>query len=318
MRVMSLKWNGGCIKGLECLEKMEDDTAITVGNFDGVHLGHRFLLKSLIDNASKKGIKSLVLSFYPHPLKVLSPKQCPCELTTLEEKIELLSSLGLDYAVFLKFDLSFSLMRAEDFVREVLFRRLKAKFLLVGYDWRFGYKREGEIELAKEMGEELGFEVALSEPFKVKDHIASSTLIRRLLHSGRLGEAEEYLGRRYWVKRKVIKGDGRGSSIGIPTANLEGTENLCLKEGVYSVLVDDSLLGVANYGYRPTFDGRKKVLEVHIIDFKGDIRGKKIKVEFLRFIREERKFNSPTELKKQIEEDITLTKNLLNEREPIH
>ncbi len=119
-------------------------------------------------------------------------------------------------------------------------------------------------------------------------------------------------------ERKVIKGDGRGSSIGIPTANLEGTENLCLKEGVYSVLVDDSLLGVANYGYRPTFDGRKKVLEVHIIDFKGDIRGKKIKVEFLRFIREERKFNSPTELKKQIEEDITLTKNLLNEREPIH
>lgn len=318
MRVISLKWNDGCIRGLDCMEKIEDDTAVTVGNFDGVHLGHRSLLKSLVDNASKKGFKSLVLSFYPHPLKVLSPKQCPCELTTLEEKTELLSSLGLDYAVFLKFDLGFSLMRADDFVREILFRRLKAKFLLVGYDWRFGYKREGEIELARELGEELGFEVALSEPFKVKDHIASSTLIRRLLHSGRLGEAEEYLGRRYWVKRKVVRGDGRGSSIGIPTANLDGTENLCLKEGVYTVLVDNSLLGVANYGYRPTFDGRKKVLEVHIIGFKGDLKGKRIKVEFLRFLREERRFSSLTELKRQIEEDIRLTKSSLNKREPTH
>jgi riboflavin kinase/FMN adenylyltransferase len=311
MRALSLKWDSQCVKSLECIENIQESTAVTVGNFDGIHLGHRFLIEKLKEEAKKRNLKTLVLSFHPHPLKVLSPKQSPCELTNLEEKLNLLEALSIDYAVFIRFDEKFSLMKAEDFIREILYKRLSARFLLVGYDWRFGYRREGEIELAKELGEKLGFEVSSVEPFKINGHIVSSTLIRRLLHSGRLEEAQVYLGRHYWVKRKVVKGDGRGNAIGVPTANLEGTENLCLKEGVYAVLVEESLLGVANYGYRPTFDGRKKVLEVHILDFNENLRSKKIKVEFVKFLREEKKFNSLEELKKQIKQDIELTRSLL-------
>ncbi|WP_340690571.1 bifunctional riboflavin kinase/FAD synthetase [Hydrogenobacter thermophilus] len=311
MRALSLKWDSQCVKSLECVENIQESTAVTVGNFDGIHLGHRFLIEKLKEEAKKRNLKTLVLSFHPHPLKVLSPKQSPCELTNLEEKLNLLEALSIDYAVFIRFDEKFSLMKADDFIREILYKRLSAKFLLVGYDWRFGYRREGEIELAKELGEKLGFEVMSVEPFKINGHIVSSTLIRRLLHSGRLEEAQVYLGRHYWVKRKVVKGDGRGISIGVPTANLEGTENLCLKEGVYAVLVEESLLGVANYGYRPTFGGRRKVLEVHILDFNENLRSKKIKVEFVKFLREEKKFNSLEELKKQIKQDIELTRSLL-------
>ncbi len=312
MKALSLKWNGECVKRLDCVDSIKEQTAVSVGNFDGVHLGHKFLIERLKEEAQKRELKTVILSFYPHPLKVLAPKQLPCELTNLEEKIDMLETLGIDYAIFLRFDEKFSLMKAEDFVRYILYNRLNTKFLLVGYDWRFGYRREGEIELARELGEKLGFEVSSVEPFRLNDHIVSSTLIRRLLHSGRLEEARVYLGRSYWVRRKVIKGDGRGTIIGIPTANLEGTENLCLKEGVYAVIVEDNFLGVANYGYRPTFNGRKKVLEVHLLDFKGDIRGKKVKVEFVKFLREEIKFNSVEELKKQVKQDIELARSVLS------
>jgi riboflavin kinase/FMN adenylyltransferase len=162
--------------------------------------------------------------------------------------------------------------------------------------------------LAKEMGQRLGFEVETAEPFYKNGHIISSTYIRRLLHSGRLEEASEYLGENYWVKRKVVRGSGRGSSLGYPTANLGHSENLCLKEGVYAVRVNEQFLGVANYGYRPTFDGKAKVLEVHILDFEGNLRGERLKVEFLSFLREEKKFSSKDELVEQIERDIAIVK----------
>ncbi len=295
----------GCIKGVECLEELKEPTVLTVGNFDGVHKGHAVLLEKVLKRAKELGLKSLVLSFYPHPIKVLSHQQAPCELTNLWERAELLKSQGMDYVVFIKFDKDFSKMPAEDFIREIIYKRLKCRHLVVGYDWRFGYRREGEIELAKELGKELGFEVEEVQPYKINGHVVSSTLIRRLLHMGRLEEAQTYLGRRYYIKRKVVRGEGRGSKIGFPTANLEGTENLCLKEGVYAVRVEDNLLAVANYGYRPTFEGKKKVLEVHIPHFEGNLRGKTIKVEFLRFLREEKKFSSVEELVKQIERDIS-------------
>ncbi len=305
-KVKSLRTSrSGCIKGLVCIEGEESDTVITVGNFDGVHLGHRSLLNRVKKIAEEKGLKSVVLSFYPHPIKVLSPSQAPCELTNLYEKAELILQEGIESVVFIKFDKSFATLSAEDFIREVIVQRLKCKHLVVGYDWRFGYRREGEIELAREMGRELGFEVEEVQPFRINGHIVSSTLIRRLLHMGRLEEASLYLGRNYSIRRRVVKGDGRGSSLGFPTANLENTEDLCLKEGVYVVKVEGNLLGVANYGRRPTFDGHRKVLEVHILDFDGDLRGKHIKVEFLKFLREEKKFSSVEELVKQIQEDIS-------------
>jgi len=151
------------------------------------------------------------------------------------------------------------------------------------------------------------------EPYTENGKIISSTLIRRLLKEGRLKEAEFFLGRKYWIERKVISGSGRGKKIGFPTANLKNTTNLCLKEGVYAVRIDGTHIGVANYGYRPTFGNETKVLEVHLIDFEVNIKGKRLRVEFLDFIREERKFSGVEELKKQIEEDIRLVKNRYKE-----
>jgi FAD synthase len=307
-KVVSLKVNSKCLKDLPCYERLEEEHAITVGVFDGVHLGHQYILKKLIESAQRRGLKGCVLSFYPHPSKVLSPGQQPCELTDPLERAERILRLGIDRVVFINFDREFSRIRAEDFLKHVLFERLRCRYLLVGYDWRFGYRREGEVELAKEMGQRLGFEVETAEPFYKNGHIISSTYIRRLLHSGRLDEASEYLGENYWVKRKVVRGSGRGSSLGYPTANLGPSENLCLKEGVYAVRVNEQFLGVANYGFRPTFDGKTKVLEVHILDFEGNLRGERLKVEFLGFLREEKKFSSRDELIKQIERDIATVK----------
>ncbi|NAZ06838.1 MAG: bifunctional riboflavin kinase/FAD synthetase [Thermocrinis sp.] len=307
-KVVSLKVNSKCLKDLPCYEGLEEEHAITVGVFDGVHLGHQSLLKKLIESAQRRGLKGCVLSFYPHPSKVLSPGQQPCELTDPLERAERILRLGIDRVVFINFDRDFSRIRAEDFLKHVLFERLRCRYLLVGYDWRFGYRKEGEVELAKETGQRLGFEVETAEPFYKNGHIISSTYIRRLLHSGRLEEASEYLGENYWVKRKVVRGSGRGSSLGYPTANLGPSENLCLKEGVYAVRVNEQFLGVANYGFRPTFDGKAKVLEVHILDFEGNLRGERLKVEFLGFLREEKKFSSKDELIKQIERDIAIVK----------
>jgi len=297
-------------KRLKVLEEVKERTAITVGNFDGVHLGHRYLIESLKKKARRENLKTLVLTFCPHPLKVLAPQLLPCELTDINEKIEIFQELGIDYLCFIRFDKDFAKIRAREFLEKVVYEKLKCRYLLVGYDWRYGYKREGEIELAKEVGKDLGFKVEEAKPFKIKKHIVSSTLIRRLLREGRVEEVREYLGHNYWIKRKVVRGDQRGREIGFPTANIQNTENLCLKEGVYAVKVEDKYLGVANYGYRPTFGKKKRVLEVHIIGFEGNLRGKRIKVEFLKFIREERKFNSVQELTDQIRRDVEEVKGL--------
>lgn len=309
--IVSLRTShSGCLKGMECVEKIEEPAVLTVGNFDGVHLGHRYLLRILKEREKEKGLRSLVLSFYPHPLKVFSPAQSPCELTNPQERTNFIREEGIHGVVFIRFDRKFAKMSAEEFIREVLHERLKCRHLVVGYDWRFGYRREGEIELAREMGKELGFEVEEAQPFRVNGHVVSSTLIRRLLHLGRLEEVSLYLGRNYTLHRRVVFGDGRGSSLGFPTANLENTENLCLREGVYAVKINGELLGVANYGKRPTFGGHRKVLEVHILDFKGNLRGELLKVEFLKFIREERRFSSPEELTRQIREDILTVRSI--------
>ena len=300
-------------KKIPLIDKIGEETALTVGNFDGIHLGHVYLIQKLKEEARNRNLKSMVLTFCPHPLKVLAPQLLPCELTDIDEKVEALSELGVDYTVFIRFDKEFSKVRAKEFLKNILYERLGCRYLLVGYDWRYGYKREGEIELAKEVGKELGFEVEEAKPFRVENHVVSSTLIRRLLREGRVEEVRKYLGHNYRIKRKVVKGEGRGSRIGFPTANLQNTENLCLKEGVYAVKVEDKYKGVANYGYRPTFGGRKKVLEVFILDFKGNLRGKKIKVEFLKFIREEKKFNSVDELVKQIKKDIERVRKEIND-----
>ncbi len=297
---------------LQALSHLDKDTAITAGNFDGFHLGHKYLVDTLKEEAERRGLRSLLLTFCPHPLKVLAPHLLACELSDVDEKIELVEREGIDYFSFIRFDERFSKIPARDFLIDILHNRLRCKYLLVGYDWRFGHKREGEIELAREIGQRVGFEVGYVSPFQIEGHVVSSTLLRRLLSEGRVRDAEQFLGRRYFVKRQVVSGDGRGSKIGFPTANLKGTDNLCLRKGVYAVMVDGRYGGIANYGTRPTFGGKGKVLEVHIFDFNEDIRGKKVKVEFVEFIRPELRFESPQHLVQQIKRDIELAKRYLN------
>ncbi len=307
----SLKCSNPFGSKLPCTDYIEEETAVTVGNFDGFHKGHIHLIKSLSEEAKRRGLKTLLLTFFPHPLKVLSPGIRFCELSDIYEKILIAQDLDIDYFVFIKFTKRFSLITAKDFLKEIIYKRLKCKYLLVGYDWRFGYGREGEIELAKEMGSRLGFEVGYVEPYRENGKIVSSTLVRRLLKEARLSEVEFFLGRRYWIERKVVRGAGLGSKLGFPTANIKNTRNLCLKRGVYAVRVNRTYMGLANYGTKPTIsDKGEDILEVHVLDAKEDFLGKRIRIEFIDFIREERKFGSISELKSRIKEDINIVKGM--------
>ena len=311
MEAFFLKLSGkSCKLPFPLKESLREPTAVTVGNFDGIHLGHSYLLNKLKEKAKSLKLKSLVVTFCPHPLKVLAPRLSPCELTSAVEKAELLEKEKIDYLCFIRFDRDFANTSARDFLEKILFERLSCRYLLVGYDWRFGKNREGEVELAKEVGRDLGFEVETARPFTVDGHVVSSTLIRRLLSEGRVKEVKKFLGRNYSIKRKVVRGRGVGSKIGFPTANIKDTHNLCLKRGVYAVLVDDKYIGVANYGSRPTFGGGRNVLEVHLINFRGDLRGREVKVTFLDFIREEKRFPSVEDLKRQISQDVQRVKSL--------
>lgn len=293
---------------------LEKPIALAVGNFDGVHLGHQHLLKTLILKAKEKNLIPSVLMFDPHPLEVLEKESAPCIISTVEERKEYMYNLGIENIFVINFTKEFSNIPARDFIKDYVYKKLNTKLLIVGYDWRYGAKREGEFELAKEMGEMLGFEVIPSEPYKVDGHIVSSTLIRRLLKEANLDDVKKYLGRDYTIKRKVVKGKGLGSKIGFPTANISNTSNMCLKEGVYVVKVENHL-GVANYGKRPTVENtNQNILEVHIIDFNGDLVDNVLKITFLGFLREEKKFNSIEELKTQIKTDIETAKTLFSNK----
>ena len=291
----------------------EKPIALAVGNFDGVHLGHQHLLKTLISEAKKRDLVPSVLMFDPHPLEVLEKESAPCIISTIEERKTYIRDIGIENIFVINFTKEFSQIPARDFIRDYVYEKLNTKLLIVGYDWRYGAKREGEFELAKEMGQTLGFDVIPSEPYKVDGHIVSSTLVRRLLKEAKFEDVKKYLGREYSIKREVVKGKGLGAKIGFPTANISNTSNMCLKEGVYAVKVDNHL-GVANYGKRPTVDNAKEnVLEVHIIDFNADLVGKVLNITFLGFLREEKKFNSIDELKAQIQQDIKEAKRLFSD-----
>jgi len=290
----------------------EKPIALAVGNFDGIHLGHQHLLKTLVLEAKKRDLIPSVLMFDPHPLEVLEKESAPCILSTIEERKVYILELGIEEIFVINFTKEFSNISARDFIKYYVYEKLNTKLLIVGYDWRYGAKREGEFELAKEMGQTLGFDVIPSEPYNVDGHIVSSTLIRRLLKEAKLDEVKRYLGRDYSIKREVIKGKGLGAKIGFPTANISNTSNMCLKEGVYAVKVDNHL-GVANYGKRPTVENTKEnILEIHIIDFNADLLGKVLNITFLGFLREEKKFNSIEELKTQIKTDIETAKRLFS------
>jgi riboflavin kinase/FMN adenylyltransferase len=282
--------------------------ALTIGNFDGVHLGHQALLGRLRAAAQERGLPAAVVIFEPHPREFFTPQQAPTRLTSLREKLELFASLGIDRVHICRFDRRFAQIGAEDFVR-ALQRDVGAQFVLIGDDFRFGSGRSGDFALMQEIGVQLGFEVQAMHSVLHGGVRISSTAVREALAHGQLDVAQAYLGRAYSISGRVVHGDGLGRRIGYPTANIQMKHNRPPLAGIFVVRVRSGdmadLRGVASLGVRPTVrtDG-KPVLEVHLFDFTRQIYNKHLRVDFLHKLRDEARFPDLQSLTKQISIDV--------------
>ena len=288
---------------------------VTIGNFDGVHVGHQLLFHEVAIRAKRNGGTSVAITFEPHPLKVLRPDGIRL-ISTAQQKIDLIRMAGVDALVILPFDQEFAKTTAIDFVNTVLCDTIGVHELVVGYDYAFGRGREGNIDFLRHQGEQKGFPVTVVEAHHEDDLLVSSTKIRELVMEGRMHDVRNLLGRCYYIHGEVQRGKQRGGSeIGFPTANLEiSEEDLCPKKGVYvtQVLYGGKMYGsVTNIGYNPTFGDNELVAETHIFDFNKDIYGHPIRLNLLRYIRGEVKFNSIAELSAQIQEDVDTAKQVL-------
>jgi len=290
---------------------------VTIGNFDGVHLGHQLLFAEVIQRAARCQGTSVVLTFDPHPLKVLRPGRIKL-ISTTAQKVELIDHAGIDVLVIIPFDLEFAATPAGVFVDEVLVGRIGVHELVVGYDYAFGKGREGDIAFLRERGRRHGFPVTVVEPYYENGILVSSTKIRELVAAGEMETVRDLLGRYYQIRGEVRRGRRRGGRVvGFPTANLSlSEEDLCPRRGVYvtQVIHAGRCYGaVSNIGTNPTFGERRLVAETHIFDFNQDIYGQPIKINFLRYLRGERRFNGIAELSAQIARDVEEAKKVLEE-----
>lgn len=286
------------------------NTVLTVGTFDGVHKGHRALIQKLIEVAREKHARSVVVTFDPHPREVINAGTNEVKLiTTLKERAKVLNDLGVDMMIVIPFTRDFSLLTSNEFIEDILIKKIGISGFIIGYDHQFGRNREGTISSVKSMSSKYGFDVHVIEALEIGESTISSTLIRKTLeNSGEVDLVRDYLGRDYELSGLVIHGDKRGRTIGFPTANLSINDNrkVIPKNGVYAVQVEiekdsNSYYGMMNIGYRPTFTNDKKLsIEVHIFDFDADIYGKILSVKFTNRIRDEKSFNGKDELVQQL------------------
>lgn len=293
------------------LKELFPNLLVGLGNFDGVHLGHRELIGQMVAKAWEKGAVPAVFTFHPHPLSVLDPENAPPLLLSPQAKERLIAELGVEVLLRVPFTREFARIEPEDFITEVLWKGLGVKAVFVGYNYTFGYQGRGTPELLQEYGLKCGFEVYVLPPVMVDGQVVSSTLIRQLLLSGEVDRAARLMGYRPFVEGQVVAGDRRGGALGFPTANLEPEDGLLIPaNGVYVVeaeLGDDCFLGVANIGTRPTFYSKnaRRHIEVHLLDFHGNLYGRWMRVRFKRRLREEKRFTSVSELVAQIRQDIS-------------
>lgn len=293
------------IRGLHNLRPKHKGCVATIGNFDGVHLGHRAVFSQLLKRAEEFGLPATVVTFEPQPMEFFAPDAAPARLTRLREKLDALHNAGIERVVILEFGARLAAMGAESFVQQLLVDGLGAKLLYVGDDFHFGKDRTGNFQLLQSMGQQNGFEVENMYTFAMGDARVSSTRIRRALSEGDLQLAAEYLGRPYQICGRVAHGDARGRTIGFPTANIDLHRKVSPLRGVFVVSVfglrDEPVYGVANIGNRPTVEGDSRyLLEVHLFDFDEQIYGSHIQVEFLKRLRNEVKFDSFDALRQQI------------------
>lgn len=292
-------------------------TILTLGTFDGVHIGHKKILEKVIQNTLDEKYESLVLTFFPHPRMILQERSEIKLLNTIPEKVNLLKQIGIENLVIHPFDESFSRLTAEEFVKTVLVEQFKIHKIIIGYDHRFGRNRTADINNLIEFGEKYGFEVEQISAQEINDISVSSTKIRNAIHDGNMYLANKYLGYDYFLTGTVIKGKQLGRTIGFPTANLNIEEDYKLipLKGVYVVcsqINNQKVYGMMNIGHNPTVGGDKLSIEIHYLNFDSDLYDQKITVSILKRIRGEEKFDSITALKEQIEKDKTETLSYIN------
>jgi riboflavin kinase/FMN adenylyltransferase len=290
---------------------------VTIGTFDGVHIGHRKILERIIHSAQELNCNSVVLTFFPHPRMVLQEGAEIKLLNTMKEKITLLDKIGIDNLIIHPFDKEFSRLTAEEFVKEILVDKLHVQKIIIGYDHRFGRNRTADINDLIHFGTAYGFEVEQISAQEINENAVSSTKIRNAILEGNSALAKAYLGYNYFFSGTVVKGKQLGRTIGFPTANIHIEEDYKLipKNGVYVVKGNcnkETLFGMMNIGTRPTVAGKNQTIEVHFFDFDKDIYNQNITIEILEFIRDEHKFESLDALKNQIQKDKEFSINFLN------
>ncbi len=306
------------VVGLETLSKPYPGTVLTIGNYDGVHLGHQKILSAVLKKTAEIGGTSMVMTFDPHPVKVISPERNIKLLTTTEEKARLIEAMGIDVMLLINFNKEFAGMLPDEFIRNVLVGKLHVREVIVGEHYAFGRHKKGTIDLLKREGKSLGFGVQAVRNVAVHGNVVSSSAIRSLLQRGSVSEASLYLGRPYAIEGTVIRGKGRGQKLlHIPTANITTPVEIAPKDGVYAVRVglrNAVYDGVANIGRNPTFGNENVSYEVHIFSFSGNLLGETLRIAFIDRIRGERVFPDVSSLEKQIREDIESAKQALKRK----
>jgi len=287
---------------------------VTVGNFDGVHLGHREIFRKLNRSAKEIGGVSVVITFDPHPLRVIPSSRSVTLINTVDEKINLIEASGVDYLLIIPFDAAFAATSAADFIETILVNRIGLKRLIIGYDYAFGRGREGDISLLRKLGSAFSFDVEELPPISDGSINYSSSLIRKMIAEGAVADVIPYLGRNFSIAGRVVHGSSRGKSLGFPTANIATDKELLPADGVYAVKIkiDESLYDAAcNIGFNPTFNSGRKSIEVFIFDLDADLYGKEIRVYFFDRLRAEKRFGSVHELVTAIEADVDRCRKIL-------
>ena len=286
---------------------------LAIGNFDGIHIGHQKIIQKLVNESEKMNIQSAILGFDPHPQQFFTKNYDGFNVINEKTKIELLDQLNVDYYITMEFNSALASLSAHEFIENILSKKLKINNLTVGYDFKFGKNRQGDVDLLEQLSSKYNYNISIIEPVldPLTSEIYSSSLVRKNIKDGNFERVSSLLGRNWIMQGTVVRGDKRARKINFPTANIIPSNLIKPKKGVYVVKVqyiNKYINGIANFGVRPTIDGKKLLLEVNLFDFNQDIYGKELTVEFLTFIRDEKKFDNFTLLTEQIQKDIQLAK----------
>ena len=293
------------------IKPKHQNSVVAIGNFDGIHLGHQKVINQAKQKAKKNRLPFGIITFEPMPLMFFNKKIKNHRINSLFQKKSQLKQLKLDFLIIIKFNKIFSKFSAEEFIKKIIFKRAKCKFLFVSNNFKFGFKRQGNIKILKKYSRLYDYRTIITNPLKKITKVISSTIIRKKISQGKIYEVNKLLNRKWCIKGKVIKGQRRGRKIGFPTCNINISNYVIPKLGVYAVSVKTRAFhkkGIANLGYRPTFKGKNLLLEVNIFGINKNLYNKEIDVNFIKFLRQEKKFKNLNELRKQIKIDIIQAK----------